>query len=148
MDVDAASQLLIAELLNDELNERLSYQYAEQLQAHELSEAELHESEMPTTSQPKAVAPVVDDFEMALRLYAADSRASGDAALAATHQLHLDANFTAGRQYAQQVAAAETKLALDAEYARQIQAAYDDGAPDDVNMQEADQYVSPRIFRR
>lgn len=141
MDIDIASQILNAELLNDELNDRLSSQYAEQLQANELSAVELHEGGTAATPKPEVVAPAVDDFEMALRLSASDTRACGDAALAAKYQLHLDASYTAGRQYAQQVAAAEAKLILDAEYAKRVQAAYDDGAPEDVNMQEVDRYV-------
>lgn len=140
MDTDIASQMLIAELLNEELNDRLSSQYAEQLQANELSAIELHEGGTAATPQPEVVVPV-DDFELALRLSASDTRACGDAALAAKYQLHLDANFTAGRQYAQQVAAAEAKIILDAEYARRVQAAYDNGAAEDVNMQEVDRYV-------
>lgn len=141
MDIDIASQMLIAELLNDELNDRLSSQYAEHLQANELSAVEPHEGGTTASSQPEFVVPPVDDFELALRFSASDTRACGDAALAAKYQLHLDANFTAGRQYAQQVAAAEAKLILDAEYARRVQAAYDDGAPEDVSMQEVDRYV-------
>lgn len=114
----------------------------------ELSGVEFYEDDAETAAAPQqeVVAPACDDLEVALRLFASDARACGDAALAAKYQLDFDVSFTAGRQHAQQVAAAENKLILDAEYARRIQAAYDDGASEDAIMQEVDRYVLLRYI--
>ncbi|KAJ7432895.1 hypothetical protein B0H11DRAFT_2123541 [Mycena galericulata] len=101
---DVLSELLIAQLLEEDLRLLGSAKEAERLQL----------------DQVLAV-------DIALEIYAEDARVSSDAAYAQRFQ---NSNI-ADLQYAQKVAASEKKLMLDAEFARRLQAVDDDGQDTD-----------------
>ena len=60
-----------------------------------------------------------------------------------------DSNMAASRQYAQKLAAAEKKCALDAEFARRLQAAINEGHDDDddFDMRDAERYLLWKLYK-
>ena len=69
-----------------------------------------------------------------LDVFASELVAAKDALLAQSMQQAEDSNMVVSRQYAQKLAAAEKKSMLDAEFARRLQQAVDDG--EDIDAME------------
>ncbi|KAI0765331.1 hypothetical protein C8Q74DRAFT_1287700 [Fomes fomentarius] len=78
------------------------------------------------------------DEDVVLDVLAAEISANKNAAVAQALQHADDSNMAASRQYAQKLAAAEKKYALDAEFARQLQEAIDNGDDDDDDLDMRD----------
>lgn len=139
-DHDAATELLIAQLLEEDLN---ILARAKELENAQLAQT-LTDSALANGKIPKKVrlANEESDTEVALAMLAADARMSSDAAFAQALQHSDDAASIASRQYAQRVLAAEKKLALDAEFARRLQEMDDDGETDvdDPHIFDAERY--------
>jgi ubiquitin len=81
------------------------------------------------------------DGDVATRMLVKSARVTGDAAYAQNLHNSFDA---ASYQLAQKLAAAETKIMLDAEFAKRLQAVHDAGEvdTDGPEMQDADKYVA------
>ncbi|KAI5834944.1 hypothetical protein K523DRAFT_360231 [Schizophyllum commune Tattone D] len=127
---DAASELLIARLLEQDLENLRSAREAERLQLDLATAAtQLAAGRIPKNTYPRN-APSPSDSEIALELYLAEQTASADAAYAESLHATQEAAAAGDFQYAQKVAAAERKAALDAAFARRLQA--DDS--EDINM--------------
>ncbi|KAJ7637178.1 hypothetical protein FB45DRAFT_789450 [Roridomyces roridus] len=122
---DVLTELLIAQLLESDVRLLASAKEAERLQ---LDDA-LATSARATGRIPKfsGIGVIKEDGDLALEVYANDARVSADTAYAQ----RIQASNVADLQYAQKVAAAEKKLMLDAEFARQLQAADDQGRDTD-----------------
>lgn len=135
---DVLSELLIAQLLEEDLRS-LSYQdEAERLQLEEM----MRDSQPPASKASARNDPPMEDAQCALEMQMMDARASVDALFAQSLQLS-DASAMAGRQYAQKVAAMEKNIALDAEFAKRLQEADNSGNTDvdAMNMKDAERYV-------
>ncbi|KAL1695837.1 hypothetical protein GGG16DRAFT_86208 [Schizophyllum commune] len=127
---DAASELLIARLLEQDLENLRSAREAERLQLDLATAAtQLAAGRIPKNTYTRN-APSPSDSEIALELYLAEQTASADAAYAESLHATQEAAAAGDFQYAQKVAAAERKAALDAAFARRLQA--DDS--EDINM--------------
>ncbi|KAI0053773.1 hypothetical protein FA95DRAFT_1586011 [Auriscalpium vulgare] len=141
---DFLSQMLIAQLLEQDALTASSGQYAEQLlleDALQASRGSVSEPSSPTL--PDNNLPDVDeDFRMALELVARDAFLAGDAELAEKMQSDANTTFTMDYQYAQQLAAGEKKFAVDLEFARSLQKAQEVGGRrfniDDESMMDAE----------
>ena len=132
MDIDTtdqASELLIAQLLEEDL--RL-VEEARQLEQAQLAQS-LKDSALLSGKIPKKTLPATetDDMAIALTMLAADVRVGSDAAYAQTLQHSDDVASIASQQYAQRLLAAEKKVALDIEFARRLQQLEDRGEADD-----------------
>ena len=134
---DISTELLIAQLLEEDLASIEHGKVAEQLQLNLILGT-------PNTNQPHSQ--VVDDGpetdeDVAMRMFVESARVTGDAAYAQSLHNSLD---IASYQLAQKLAAAEKKILLDAEFAKRLQALDDAGEldTDDPEMQDADRYVA------
>ncbi|KAI0766296.1 hypothetical protein BC629DRAFT_1596451 [Irpex lacteus] len=136
--VDTASELLIAQLLEDDLRVAEEARQLEQAQL----EQSLKDSALLSGKFPKRTKPVAEtsDVALALAMLAADVRMSSDAAYAQALQHSDDAASIASRQYAQQLLAAEKKVALDVEFARRLQQLENSGDIDE-NMDDAERVL-------
>ncbi|KAF7300607.1 RBR-type E3 ubiquitin transferase [Mycena chlorophos] len=122
-DSDVLSELLIAQILEEELRLISATNDAERMQLdHAVAASAQASGRIPKFSKP---LPAEEDQLVALNVFAADARLTGDAAYAQKVQ----SQSLADMQYAQKIAAAEKKLMLDAEFARRLQA-MDDGGED------------------
>lgn len=139
---DMLSELLIAKMLEDDMRELENARAAEEFQ---LSET-LRSSALAAGRFPKKIQPVAlgrSDHDVALEVLAAEVLANKDAVIAQSWQHAEDSNLLASRQYAQKLVAAEKKSAIDAEFARRLQQAIDNGE-DDVEMRDAERYSCNR----
>ena len=135
MATDALSELLIAQLLEEDMRVLESQQEAEELQLTQaLADSAKGQGRIPK----RAAREPTPDFSHAIRLMAEEARFSGDAAFAQSLQHSGDAEATANRQYAMKLAAAEKKSMLDAEFARRLQEADDDADLDAPDMRDAE----------
>jgi hypothetical protein len=115
---DIPTQLLIARILEEELNLWASALNAGQIQLEEVligSTQDFAESNI-LDSTPDLKPPPIDDADLALALFSADVRLTSDAAYAESLQVSQETLFAENRQYALSVAAAEKKLRLDMAY--------------------------------
>ncbi|KAJ7135966.1 hypothetical protein C8R44DRAFT_769368 [Mycena epipterygia] len=125
---DVLSELLIAQLLEEDLRLLGSAKEAERLQLDQvLAISARAKGRIPKFSGSAGALVEKEDEDVALEIYAQDARVSSDTAYA--HR--IQASNTADMQYAQKVAAAEKKLMLDAEFAKQLQAIDDEGRDTD-----------------
>ncbi|KAF7289868.1 RBR-type E3 ubiquitin transferase [Mycena indigotica] len=132
MEDDTLSELLIAQLIEEDLRSLRATQEAEAIQLNQVVALSAHAvGQLPVFSKLSASE---DDQLVALGLYAEQSRLSSDAVYAQ----QLQRQNIADMQYAQKVAATEKKLVLDSEFARRLQAMDDDGE----DMDEADDVES------
>ncbi|KAJ7487800.1 hypothetical protein FB451DRAFT_1528476 [Mycena latifolia] len=121
---DVLSELLIAQLLEEDLCLLGSAKEAERLQLDQVIAISTRATgRIPKFSASTGVSEVKDDADIALEIYAEDARLSSDSAYAQ----RIQSSNIADRQYAQKVAAAERKLMLDAEFARRLQAVDEEG---------------------
>lgn len=135
MAADTLSELLIAQLLEEDMRFLESQREADELQLTQaLADSAKGQGRIPK----RAAREPTPDFEHAIRLMAEEARFSGDAAFAQSLQHSDDAEATANRQYAMKLAATEKKGMLDAEFARRLQEADDDVDLDDPNMKDAE----------
>ncbi|KZT28083.1 hypothetical protein NEOLEDRAFT_1161274 [Neolentinus lepideus HHB14362 ss-1] len=136
---DVLSELLIAQLLEEDMQSLASAKAAEKLQLDTvIAQSAQAKQRIPKVSKP---VPKTDE-DLALELLAADSRLTSDAAYAQMLQQTTDVNIVAGRHSAMQLAAAERKALLDAEFARRLQAADERGLDiTDVRMMDAEQVL-------
>ncbi|KAI0371250.1 hypothetical protein BV20DRAFT_965420 [Pilatotrama ljubarskyi] len=141
---DMLTELLIAQMLEQDMRNLEDTRTAEQLQLGEaLRTTALAAGRFPKRSQLTALGN--SDQDVALELLSAEIMANKDAIIAQTLQHAEDSNIIASRQYAQKLAAAEKKCALDAEFARRLQQALDDGE-DDIEMRDAEHVLGPNII--
>ena len=135
---DVASELLIAQLLEEDLANIERGKVAEQLQLNFI----LYDSPEPPQPHSQKVddGPGTEtDQDIATRTFVRDARLTGDS----TYAQSLNGNDIASYQLAQKLAATEKKIMLDAEFARRLQAVVDNGRidMDAPEMQDADKYV-------
>lgn len=135
---DVLSELLVAQLLEEDLRDFEFSQQAERLQLDQL----IADSSKGNRRIPKYARMSVDDEEIAVRLMVQGARLTSDASLAQTLQHSTDVNHIASQQLAQKLAATERKILLDAEFARRLQDTDDAGDfdTDAPNMRDAERY--------
>ena len=136
--IDISTELLIAQLLEEDLANIGHGKVAERLQLNLI----LYDT--PDIAQPhsqKLDDDLDTDGDVATRMLVKSARVTGDAAYAQNLHNSFDA---ASYQLAQKLAAAETKIMLDAEFAKRLQAVHDAGEVDTdaPEMQDADKYVA------
>lgn len=134
---DIATELLIAQLLEEDLANIEHGKVAEELQL------DLVLYDGPQSPQPhsqKADGGLETDEQVAARMLVESARLTGDASYAQSLNLFDVASY----QLAQKLAAAEKKILLDAEFAKRLQAAEDSGEVDTdaPEMQDADKCVA------
>ena len=135
--VDTLSELLIAQLLEDDMRMLTDAREAERLQL----------TDIPGKAAPQNVE---SDEDIAFKLFMEEARLNGDAALAQALQQSTDSSAIAGQQLAQKLAAAEKKFVLDAEFARRLQERTDHDDDDDANnldTLDAERYVGLALVR-
>lgn len=138
---DISTELLIAQLLQEDLANLEHGKVAEQVQLNLI----LYDNPDPPQPHSQKVddEPETDEV-LAARMLVDNARLTADVAYA--QKLHHSFD-PASYHLAQTLAAAEKTLMLDAEFAKRLQAAGDSGkfdmdAPD---MQDADKYVAERF---
>lgn len=145
---DALSELLIAQLLEEDLRLLAQASIAERFQVTQaLSDTTpplgtarknqgrtVKRSSSPTKDH---VDQVQADSDVAIQLTAAEARLGGDVALAQEFKRLQDATLL-DQQAAQKWAAAEVKLMLDAEFARKLQEMEDDEEEDSDDLDALD----------
>ncbi|KAJ7152586.1 hypothetical protein C8R43DRAFT_1003009 [Mycena crocata] len=125
---DVLSELLIAQILEEDLRLLNSTKEAERLQLDQvLAVSARAKGRIPKFSASAATLVLKNDEDIALEIYAEDARLSSDAAYAQ----RIQASGLADMQYAQKLAAAEKKLMLDSEFAKRLQAVDDEGRDTD-----------------
>ncbi|KAJ7857297.1 hypothetical protein B0H14DRAFT_2751532 [Mycena olivaceomarginata] len=125
---EVLSEILIAQLLEEDLRLLGSAKEAERLQLDQVFAVSARATgRIPKFSAKTGVSTTQDDEDLALALLAEDARVSSDAAFAQ----RVQASTIADVHYAQKVAAAEKKMMLDAEFARRLQAVDDEGQDTD-----------------
>ena len=118
MTTDVLSELLIAQLLEEDVRILTDQQKAEAFQLTQLLADTGHAS---GHIQTEAEEENMSDIDLAIRLMAEEARRSGDAALAQSLQHSEDTEATVNRQYAMKLAASEKRIMLDAEFAKKLQ---------------------------
>lgn len=131
-DDDLSSEVLIAQLIEEDLQYLKDAEQAEKIQLESvLMVSAFRSGKMPKFTRNKSSTPQdYDDARIATEMFLSGAQSISDHAVAETLQLSQEAAFIAGQQLAQKVAAEENKIALDSEFARRLQAANDDGAID------------------
>jgi len=119
-NIDVITELLIAQLLEDDLRNIASTKDAEQVQLEEVLSA----SSSPANPVCKPQIGPPSEFNIAQELFVASFRLASDAALAESLRTQ-DTSIVANQQHAQKVAAGEKKILLDAEFARRLQDIFD-----------------------
>jgi hypothetical protein len=140
---DISTELLIAQLLEEDLANIEHGKVAEKLQLNLVLYDDPDNPDTPQPHSPKVDVEPETDGDMAARMFVENARLTGDAAYA---QSLYDPFDVASYQLAQKLAAAEKKIMLDAEFAKRLQAATDNGEfnPDAPEMQDADRCVAER----
>ena len=143
MNNDLLNELLIAKLLEDDLRQLESARAAEEFQLGEAlaSSALAAAGRFPkkaTRGKLPDAARATSEQDVVLDVLSAEIIANKDAAVAQALQHSEDSNIAASRQYAQKLVAAEKKCALDAEFARRLQEAIDQGQDDDEDFDVRD----------
>jgi hypothetical protein len=121
---DVLDGLLVAEMLQHDLDDIISAQEAERLQLEEILAATAADKFQAGVDIPKHGA-LYSDRELAMQFLVADARRASDSAYAEKLQVDQDATFMASLQEAQRVAAAEKKFMLDAAFAKRLQETID-----------------------
>ncbi|KDQ60169.1 hypothetical protein JAAARDRAFT_597882 [Jaapia argillacea MUCL 33604] len=137
---DALTELLIAQLLQEDLRDAAATKEAEKIQLDlVLADSAMRKGHIPKRSYNTRSNTPPADGDVALELLAADARLTGDAVYAQSLQLSDEASVVANMQFAMRVAAAEKKALLDAEFARRLQSADEEGMDtDDPQMMDAE----------
>ncbi|CDO75745.1 hypothetical protein BN946_scf184921.g21 [Trametes cinnabarina] len=141
---DQLTEQLIARLLEDDLKDFDNARAAESLQMSEALRISAHASgRFPRII--KSIDLGMSDEDLAREALAAEILASKDALIAQRLQHAEESEVTASRQYAQKLAAAEKKCALDAAFARRLQEALDNGS-EDIGMQDAESVLGHHVI--
>lgn len=122
------SELLIAQLLEEELECWSSAMEAERLQLDAIltaSEPEYAKTDCAISEPPPPLEAYDSNF--ALAIFTSDARLTSDTAYVESLQITEESEFVTNQQFAQRVAAKEKKLALDMEFARKLQDAVNSG---------------------
>ncbi|KAI6158108.1 hypothetical protein BKA82DRAFT_996490 [Pisolithus tinctorius] len=129
---DLSSNLLIAHLIDQDLQALTDAQLAETAQLESvLAVSAFRNGAMPRfTRRTEESSVVLHDAAAAMSIFLSDARSASDYAVAEAIQTAQEAAFTAGQQLAQKLAAEETKIALDFEFARRLQTANNNGTVD------------------
>ncbi|RDX54728.1 hypothetical protein OH76DRAFT_1398118 [Lentinus brumalis] len=134
---DLVNELLIAKLLEEDMRLLESLRAAEEFQLNEaLSISALAAGRFPKKHRSDVLGRT--DQDVVLDVFQAEINATKDAVMAQALQHADDTNMATSRQYAQRLAAAEKKARLDAEFAKRLQQAFDDGEDDDEVMRDAE----------
>ncbi|KAH8101927.1 hypothetical protein BXZ70DRAFT_932499 [Cristinia sonorae] len=145
MSADVLSELLIAQLLEEDMRVLTSQQEAENLQlAQSLADSAGGNGRIPK----RAAKEPIPDMDYALSLMVEEARLSSDAALAQSLQHSDDAEATANRQFAIKLAASDRKTMLDAEYAKRLQEADDEMDIDEPKMKDAESVLGQDIIEQ
>ena len=147
---DMLNELLIAKLLEEDMRLLENTRAAEELQLKEaLNTSALAAGRFPKRFAAKANGTPRNNEDVVLQVLAAEVTANKDALMAQALQHSEDSNMAASRQYAQKLAAAEKKCALDAEFARRLQAAINEGHDDDddFDMRDAERYLLWKLYK-
>ncbi|KAI6021711.1 hypothetical protein BKA83DRAFT_610824 [Pisolithus microcarpus] len=136
---DLGSNLLIAHLIDQDLQALTDAQVAENVQLESvLAISAFRNGALPRfTRRVEEAEGVPHDAATAMGIFLSDARLASDYAVAEALQAAQESAFTAGQQLAQKLAAEEKKIALDSEFARRLQAAIDDGADDADGVKDA-----------
>ena len=121
-NIDVITELLIAQLLEDDLRNIASTKDVEQVQLEEVLSAS--SSPANPVCKPQIAPPSLAEFNIAQELFVASFRLASDAALAESLRTQ-DTSIVANQQHAQKVAAGEKKILLDAEFAKRLQDIFD-----------------------
>lgn len=137
---DTLTELMIAKMLEDDMRQLQNARAAEAIQLGEALRASALAAggRIPTQIQP--VPLWRSDQDVALQAFICEVVANKDAVLAQALQHAEEKNIVASLQYAQKLAAAEKKSALDAEFAKCLQQAIDNGE-DETDMRDAERLV-------
>jgi hypothetical protein len=144
---DSASELLIAQLLEEDLR---VVEEARLLEHSQMTQT-LADSAQLSGRIPRQALSIREssDEEIALAMLAADVRLSSDAAYAQALQHLDDAASIASQQYSQRLLAAEKKMMLDTEFARRLQQMEERGIDvDDPTTIDADQVLGNAEIER
>ncbi|KAI0702061.1 hypothetical protein C8T65DRAFT_719286 [Cerioporus squamosus] len=134
---DLVNELLIAKLLEEDMRELENLRAAEEFQLNEtLATSALAAGRFPKKGRSGVLGRT--DQDVVLDVFQAEINATKDALMAQALQHAEDSNMAASRQYAQKLAAAEKKSLLDAEFAKRLQQAIDDGEDNDQDMRDAE----------
>lgn len=137
---DALSELLIAQLLEEDMRMLTDAREAERIQLTQvIADSSRASGRIPKKANLQSVQ---SDEDVALQLFVEEARLNRDAALAQALQQSADSSAIAGQQLAQKLAAAEKKLLLDAEFARRLQERNDDddNGTNDIDTLDAERY--------
>ncbi|KAH9849628.1 hypothetical protein C2E23DRAFT_355417 [Lenzites betulinus] len=141
---DTLTELMIAKMLEDDMRQLQNARAAEAIQLGEaLRASALAAGRIPTQIQP--VPLWRSDQDVALQAFICEVVANKDAVLAQALQHAEEKNIVASLQYAQKLAAAEKKSALDAEFAKRLQQAIDNGE-DETDMRDAESVLGQRAI--
>ncbi|KAL4073615.1 hypothetical protein J3A83DRAFT_4357612 [Scleroderma citrinum] len=129
---DLDTELLIARLIEGDLQSLKDAQYAEKIQLESVLAVSSFKSRIKAKFTRKRMSTTqdCDDAKIAMEIFLSGAQTISDHAVAEALQVSQEAGFIAGQQLAQKIAAEETKVALDAEFARKLQAAIDGGTMD------------------
>lgn len=161
--VDAESELLIAQLLEDDLRLLIDAREAEEAQlAQILADSSLAsghttpitgtqscrsstldalfpDRSTTVTALDPSVRKDIERTELAvLSVLASDARLRSDSLYAQTLQRADNAADTIGRQYAQKLGATEKRIALDAEFAKRLQQMVDNDEDEATSTEDLD----------
>ncbi|KAI6134825.1 hypothetical protein EDD17DRAFT_1548966 [Pisolithus thermaeus] len=147
---DLGSNLLIAHLINQDLQALTDAQVAENVQLESvLAVSAFRNGAMPRFARRvKEAKGVPHDAAAAMNIFLSDARLASDHAVAEALQAAQESVFTAGQQLAQKLAAEEKKIALDSEFARRLQAAIDDGTDDGDSAKDVDSLLGREEVER
>jgi hypothetical protein len=139
-DIDSMSELLVAQLLEEDLKIVQDCEFAEELQF--LDQLFDDSSKDKGRHIPEYSNPLEDDHDIAARIFVEGFRPSSDHLCAQVLQHSIDASEVASQQFVQKLVAAEKNILLDAEFAKRLQDAEDNGqiATDNVKMLDAERY--------
>ncbi|KAI8986715.1 hypothetical protein BD414DRAFT_486849 [Trametes punicea] len=143
---DMLTELLITQLLEADMKDLENARAAEQLQLSEATRASADPSRFTEHIEP--VTSGRSDEDVVLEILSAEISESKDALIAQALQHAEESNVIASRQYAQRLAAAEKKYALDAEFARRLQEAIDVTSDDEehIDMEDAESMLGQRAI--
>jgi hypothetical protein len=133
-NVDVASELLISQLLEEELQFLRDSKHAEALQFKDALEASAGFAQTtPDEYNPETdagVAGIDETEELIWKLYAEEVKLAIDESIAESLEYTYQSTLFVDQQLAQRLAAEERKIALDAEMSQRLQAMDDEGNVD------------------
>lgn len=147
---DLGSNLLIAHLIDQDLQALTDAQVAENVQLESvLAISAFRNGALPRfTRRVEEAEGVPHDAATAMGIFLSDARLASDYAVAEALQAAQESAFTAGQQLAQKLAAEEKKIALDSEFARRLQAAIDDGTDDADGVKDVESLLGREEVQR